>query len=278
MNVLNFHLTDSCNYNCEYCFGKFPNEADLPQSEAKKVVDNLCRYIKKAGYPRGRINLAGGEPLLYKEIDGLIDYVKEKGLEVSVITNASLLTEERVARWKGKVSCIGVSVDSATEGVNISIGRSCAGRVLTNERLIKAASAIHESGIKLKVNTVVSKFNCNEDMRELYRALKPDRLKFMQMQIVEGVNACAEKQLATAAEFTAFCERHKNCSPDTVEEPLGSMQNAYLIISPRGDITLNDNGACKVYGNCLKDEFYEIFKSMPTDAQKFESRYKKGNA
>lgn len=274
MNVINYHVTNSCNYRCEYCFGKFPGESDLPLDEAKKVVDNICRYIKKSGYAQGRINLAGGEPLLYKEIDGLIDYISSKGLEVSVITNASLLTKERIFRWKGKVCSIGISIDSATESVNLSIGRSCAGQVLTNERLSEVASAIHESGIKLKVNTVVSEFNCNKDMRGLYAALKPDRLKFMQMQIVEGVNACAEKRLATADEFAAFCKKHKNCSPDTVEEPLGSMQNAYLIISPRGDITLNDNGACKVYGNCLKDEFSEVFESMPTDAQKFKARYK----
>lgn len=273
MNVINYHLTNSCNYHCEYCFGKFPNEADLPLDEAKKVVDNIARYIKKSGYVQGRINLAGGEPLLYKEIDGLIDYVSSKGLEVSIITNASLLTKERVVGWMGKVSIIGVSIDSATDGVNLAIGRSCAGRVLTKEHLIETASAIHECGIKLKLNTVVSKFNCNEDMRGLYAALKPDRLKFMQMQIVEGVNVCAEKYLATKDEFFAFCKRHKNCSPDTVEEPLGSMQNAYLIVSPRGDITLNDNGACKVYGNCLKDEFFDIFKAMPADAQKFEARY-----
>ena len=274
MNVINYHITNSCNYNCAYCFGKFPNEADLPLEEAQKVVDNVYRYIKKSGFAQGRINLAGGEPLLYANIDRLIDYISSTGLEVSVITNASLLTKERVVRWKGKVSCIGISVDSATENVNLSIGRSCAGRVLTGEHLREVAAAVHGCGIKLKVNTVVSKFNCNEDMRQLYRDLKPDRLKFMQMQIVEGVNACAEKHLITASEFSAFCKRHKNCSPDTVEEPLGSMQNAYLIISPRGDITLNDNGTCKVYGNCLKDEFSEIFKSMPANEQKFNQRYK----
>lgn len=275
MNVINFHLTNACNYGCTYCFGKFPHKKELTFEQACAVIDNIARYFSQNGITDGRINLAGGEPLLCSYLDDLIDYINAYGIKVSVITNGSLLTEERIALWKDMVYCIGLSLDSASTGTNVAIGRCCNQRVLTLKQAIRITQAIHRNGIRLKINTVVSKFNVNEDMTEFYKRLKPDRLKFLQVEIIENINYASAQFAISKKAFEKFCERHKHCCPNLVCESSDDMENSYLMINPQGELQLNNNGNYELYGNCLEEDIQEILKRTPINLDKFNSRYGK---
>lgn len=275
MNVINYHLTNSCNYRCTYCFGKFPNKAELTFDQACMVVDNIARYFSKNGIADGRINLAGGEPLLCGYLDDLIDYINAYGIKVSIITNGSLLTKERIALWKGKVCCIGLSIDSALSETNAAIGRGYGGKQLTDKQLVSITQAIHRNGIELKINTVVSKLNVNEDMRVIYKRLKPDRLKLLQVEIVDGINDCANKFAISKKEFDKFCGMHKDSCGNIVREYSGDMENSYLMINPQGELQLNDNGKYFTYGSCLEEELNEILRRTPISDEKFYARYGK---
>lgn len=275
MNVFNFHLTNACNYGCTYCFGKFPPKKELTFEQACKVIDSIALYFSKNGITDGRINLAGGEPLLCEYLDDLINYIKAYGIKVSVITNGSLLTKERIALWKDMVYCIGLSLDSALPETNTTIGRYCNNKTLTVKQAISITQAIHRNGIKLKINTVVSKFNVNEDMTVFYKRLKPDRLKFLQVEIVEGINGVAAQFQISKKAFDTFCKRHKQCCNDTVCEQSNSLENSYLMINPQGELQLNDSGEYKIYGNCLEEDVCEIIKKAPININKFNSRYGK---
>ena len=39
-NIINFHITDACNYTCKHCFADFKMK-DLPLKDAKKVIDGI---------------------------------------------------------------------------------------------------------------------------------------------------------------------------------------------------------------------------------------------
>lgn len=275
MNTINFHLTNACNYHCAYCFGKFPDEKELTLNEACAVVDNIYRYFVKNKISDGRINLAGGEPLLCSYLDDLIDYIHAYGINVSIITNGSRLTKEMIKSWKGKVYCIGLSLDSAIPETNTQIGRCCKSKVLTLRQAISITQAIHRNGIKLKINTVVSKLNVNEDMRVFYKRLKPDRLKFLQVEIIDGTNDSAQQFAISKKEFEQFCKRHKKCCSNTVCEPSHSMENSYLMINPQGQFQLNNAGKYEIYGNCIEEELSDILKRVPLDVGKYNARYGK---
>lgn len=275
LNVFNFHLTNACNYNCTYCFGKFPDKRELTLERACTVVDNIYRYFLRNKITDGRINLVGGEPLLYPYLDELIDYINAYGIKVSVITNGSLLTESRIALWKDKVYCIGLSIDSALTDTNVSIGRCCNHKALPIKQAVRITQSIHRNGIKLKINTVVSKFNVNEDMKEIYKRLKPDRLKLMQVAIVDEVNCDAKKFSISKKEFNEFCKRHKKYCFDTVCESSDNLVNSYLMINPQGEVQLNNLGKYEIYGNCLEEEFCDILNRVPIDEGKFNARYGK---
>src|SRR5574344_1928299 len=88
---INLHLLEPCNYNCKYCFAHFNSKTILTIQSWKKIIDNC---IKNDIYPVNYFNLAGGEPLLYQNIDSIIKYIAlEKNKKVSIITNGFLLNE-----------------------------------------------------------------------------------------------------------------------------------------------------------------------------------------
>lgn len=274
-NVINYHVTDRCNYRCRYCFGKFGCEC-LALSDAKRAVDSVGEYFESQGIRDGRINLAGGEPLCYPWIDGLIEHIAKSGLKASIITNGSLLTPERIAVWGGTVCCIGLSIDSVSPGTNKMIGRSCGGRTLPAERAIQLCGEIRTAGIWLKINTVVSGYNLSEAdaLTEFYVRARPDRLKLFKMQRVRGVNDAAADKGVSDGEFSGFVRRVRADFPGVIAEGSGDMENSYLMIAPLGDVLLNDSGEYRKYGNVLDAPLWETVSKMPLSQERFTSRYK----
>lgn len=271
-NKLNFHITNRCNYNCKYCFGKFKND-NLSLDDVKKIIDNINNYFIEENILDKWINFAGGEPLLYKHLDDAISYANSLGIKVSIITNGYLLTEEKIKSWKNKISCIGISVDSLDKDTDIKIGRCCGKNTLEKDKLIQLAKVIHNVGIDLKINTVVSKFNITEDFSKLYDELKPKKVKLLQMHIVNRINDQAKDYKITKDEFFNFSKKYENKSYKLVKEEEGSMENSYLMIDPSGYFTINNKGEYEKPKNCLQEPFSEIVKRSGINEQKFKSRY-----
>lgn len=273
IDVINYHITSICNYHCQYCFVGFQERMSTKET-AFKIVEEIHKFFIKSGVKDGRINFAGGEPLLYPYLTDVIEHANSLGLKASIITNGSLLTEEMISNWKGKVETIGISIDANSDRTNCVIGREQNGKVLSKEQLLKIADCIHKNGIKLKVNTVVSKLNLNENMLAIYKNVKPDRLKFLYMHVIENINSEANKLKPTSKEFESFVARnHYEYANEVIAEAEGSMQNSYLMISPDGNVFLNENGKGKTYGNCLEKDLYGIFAGLPFDNKKYNLRY-----
>jgi sulfatase maturation enzyme AslB (radical SAM superfamily) len=78
-------LTDRCNFKCEYCRGIKKNYCgDLTFSEAKDAV-----YIWSIGKLKN-IRFSGGEPTIWPDLLGLVEYTKERGIErIAISTNGS---------------------------------------------------------------------------------------------------------------------------------------------------------------------------------------------
>ena len=272
-HVVNYHITNRCNYHCSYCFGKFDGQKDPSLADAQKIIRNIADYFTQNNIKDGRINFAGGEPTLYEHLDELIDYASSLGLSVSIVTNGSLLTPERIYSWQGKVSCIGISIDSIDDTTNIAIGRCCKNKVVDLPHWAELAKVIHECGIHLKINTVVSSLNLCEDLSALYRVLKPKKIKLFQMHLIDGINNRAEPYRITKGEFEGFCEHLKSFNSVIVAEPCGSMENSYLMINPEGKFQLNNNGVYQTFGDSNTTPLLKILKTVPLDSEKFSSRY-----
>lgn len=272
-NVINYHITNRCNYQCKHCFARF-DQKELPFDDAKKVIDAIETYFKETESINPRINIAGGEPLIYPYIDEIIDYISSKGIKVSIITNGSSLTEKRVEKWAGKIETIGISIDAKSEKTNEKIGRCTNKGALDLAKIKSVCDKIHNLGIKLKINTVISKVNINEDLLSVYKELKPNKIKYLCVHVLENKNKEASTILPTKDEFEDFVKRNLyNESCKTVIEGSGYMSNSYFMVNPSGQVYINDNGIEKQYGSCLNTSLIEIYKQVPLNESKFEDRY-----
>lgn len=274
INVINYHITDRCNCHCRYCFGKFGCDS-LGLADAMRVADAVSRLFAELGAKDGRINLAGGEPLCCPWTDRLIGHIFSLGMRVSVITNGSLLEPGRISGWAGKVSCVGLSIDSVCGETNMRIGRNPGGRTLSEEEALRLCEGIREAGIRLKINTVVSRCNLGEadTLRRFYLRAQPDRLKLFKMQLVRGVNDRAAAESISEEEFLAFAKNIRRAFPRAVVEGSGDMENSYPMIDPLGNLMLNDGGEYRKYGNLLDEPAGTIMRRLPIDGKRFDSRY-----
>jgi len=130
------------------------------------------------------------------------------------------------------VDVLAVSCDSFVEETNVRIGRGT-GRHLGN--LVKVREWCEEEGVKFKINTVVNRFNFEEDMRREIEKINPFRWKGFQVLVVPGENdgkeeiRDTEKFVVTDEEFEVFCERHKGVK-GMVKEGNEVMRGSYLIL------------------------------------------------
>jgi radical S-adenosyl methionine domain-containing protein 2 len=105
--IINLHLLEKCNYRCKHCFARFDSYKLLSVQNWKRIIDNITEKT-----PVSRFNLAGGEPLLYQGLDEIIEYINTKDIQVSLITNGYLLSEEHIHEFKGRLSMVGISIDA----------------------------------------------------------------------------------------------------------------------------------------------------------------------
>lgn len=257
--VINYHITEKCNYDCHYCYAKWakPNELHRNVDEMKRVLDKLAKYFlspnpiqRQLGYQSVRLNFAGGEPLLLKQrFIEAIDYAIELGFETSLITNGHLISEQFIIEHSHKLHLLGVSYDSGCFERQQQIGRITSSRkALSEGRLKKMFQQVreHAPNTKLKINTVVNQYNTDEDFTELMREVQPSKWKVLRvLPVFDSI------QTISAQQFDSFVERHQSVSHLMSIENNDSMTNSYLMLSPDGSFFQNGN----------KEQGY--FKSRP---------------
>ncbi|KAH0610711.1 uncharacterized protein H6S33_012238 [Morchella sextelata] len=210
---VNYYFMCKCNYECGFCFHTGKTSHILPLEDSFRGL----KLLKDAGMRK--INFAGGEPFLYpKYLASLIIFCEEEfQLEsVSIITNGSLVTARYLRDYGKHIDILGVSCDSFIEATNIKIGRPQGGHI---DKFQNVSRLCREFGIKFKLNTVVNRYNINEDMNEHIEAIAPFRWKCFQVLVVDGENN-SESTLRDAM------RHHKSFIP----EPNDVMMSFYLLL------------------------------------------------
>jgi len=100
-------LTNRCNHRCPRCAGgRQPPHAQLSLTEALRVLRELKAFKAKAVIFTG-----GGEPLLHPELPSILCCAAEMGMEIGVITNGSVMTEQLAELICTKATWCRVSLD-----------------------------------------------------------------------------------------------------------------------------------------------------------------------
>lgn len=233
---VNYHLIEACNARCVYCFDTFP---DLTRRDrlSREHREALVDLLVDAGV--GKINFAGGEPTLVRDLGPLCKRIKERSrgrCAVSLVTNGARLGR-LLDNWAVWIDWVALSVDSGDDRTNAALGRTGNGRPCAPV-MLEFAEQARRAGVRLKCNTVVRRRNVEEDMRDFMSRLAPERWKLLQMLPVIGENDGAiEENSVSDDEFRSFVERHmplRGAGVDIVPEDNDAMTNSYLMIGPDG--------------------------------------------
>ncbi|XP_006980995.2 S-adenosylmethionine-dependent nucleotide dehydratase RSAD2 [Peromyscus maniculatus bairdii] len=230
---VNYHFTRQCNYKCGFCFHTAKTSFVLPLEEAKRGL----LLLKQAGMEK--INFSGGEPFLQDRgeyVGKLVRFCKEELAlpSVSIVSNGSVIRERWFRDYGYFLDILAISCDSFNEDVNVLIGRG-QGKKNHVENLQKLRKWCRDYKVAFKINSVINRFNVDEDMNEHIKDLSPVRWKVFQCLLIEGENSGedalreAERFLISNEEFEAFLERHKEVSC-LVPESNQKMKDSYLIL------------------------------------------------
>ena len=268
---INLHITERCNYSCKYCFAHFDGKRDLPIKTWQKIIDDI-----KSASNVSAINFAGGEPVLYNNFPALVDYAKKCGFTVSLISNGSLLLNEKLAPLDmlKKLDIIGISADSFDEKILINLGCcDSAFKVLSKEKLLDVIDRVKSVNptIKIKLNTVVSELNKNEQLTEIENKIKIDRWKFLKAKPFENKNFSNKNLIISDAEFENFVARNQRRKGKVVFE--STTQRSYIIIDNVGNLLDNFGDDYEIVGNILEENFSEVFSRYKFNRQLYQERY-----
>ncbi|MDD5441657.1 MAG: radical SAM protein, partial [Candidatus Omnitrophica bacterium] len=81
-----FELTYKCNFNCVHCYNvKGTKKKELTTDEVKKI---LMELVQEGCF---HVGFTGGEPFMRKDIFEILDFAKNLGLRITVLTNGYLI-------------------------------------------------------------------------------------------------------------------------------------------------------------------------------------------
>jgi MoaA/NifB/PqqE/SkfB family radical SAM enzyme len=129
--LCNYYVTYRCNATCSFCDIW---EKPSPYATVDTVEQNLAD-LKKLGVKV--IDFTGGEPLLHRQIDQLLDLAKQKKFITTLTTNG-LLYPKWAEKLQGKVDMLHFSLDSPIrEEHDASRGVKCYDKVMESIRIAR---------------------------------------------------------------------------------------------------------------------------------------------
>ena len=231
----NIHVEGACNYDCAHCFSR----CLAKQRKTPNEWIGHLEHLKSIGITK--INLAGGEPMMYPYIFEMCELIKSMGFTVSIVSNGSLIDEDSIKRLSKTVSWIGLSIDSPDEEDEISIGRHSKNKNHL-EHIIQVADWAHENGMKVKLNITVIRQSWYKDFRAIIERIRPERIKAFRALTLKDSNDDRPDTWSVSKEKYADFKRRHDGITGIVFEDNSDMIGSYVMFDPLGRWMVNNDG------------------------------------
>ena len=205
---LRISVTDRCNFRCVYCMPKDVFDKGyvfLPKTSLLSF-DEMTRFARLAvTHGVEKIRLTGGEPLLRKNLEKLVEMLSAlktpdgRELDLTLTTNGSLLAKKAQALKDAGLKRVTVSLDSlddATFKLMNDVDFPVA-------EVLRGIDVAHRVGIgPVKINMVVKKGINDQDIVPMARHFKdsPFILRFIEYMDVGATNGWKMGEVIPSAE------------------------------------------------------------------------------
>lgn len=194
--VIQWHITHKCNLRCKHCYQEDYSK-DLNEEALVELFEQCKAFLNKNHY-FGHFNFTGGEPFLSLSLWRLLDLCEANGNTFGILTNATVLDEETVARLATytRLRFVQASVDGAKERHDEIRG---AGNF---ERTMQGLELLRKHGIQTMVSFTCSKENQHE-LKKVIRLCEKNKIdRFWTDRLVPiGKN---ELTCMTTTEYRAY--------------------------------------------------------------------------
>ena len=205
---LRISVTDRCNFRCVYCMPKVMFGRDyvfLPRDQLLtfEEITRLARIAAAHGVEK--IRLTGGEPLLRRNIERLIEMLARlrtpdgRRLDVAMTTNGSVLAQKAQSLKDAGLRRVTVSLDS----VNDATFQAMNDVGYPVSRVLHAVDVAHQAGLgPIKINMVVKRGQNDQDIVAMARHFKgsPYIVRFIEYMDVGTSNGWKMDEVVPSAE------------------------------------------------------------------------------
>ncbi|MHA1338259.1 MAG: radical SAM protein, partial [Promethearchaeota archaeon] len=161
LKYLMINITEKCNLNCKHCYITDKKHMDIPLEKLKSIIKKFYKY------QGSKLILTGGEPFLYYDLIGFLEWLKNIPLQKVLLTNGTLIknNEKILNLLKENYFEVFVSVDGLEESHNDLRNANCFNDVIEGIKILL------NNKIEVSINTMVHKKNIKE-FDELSKFLK----------------------------------------------------------------------------------------------------------
>jgi len=183
-------LTYRCNLKCSFCYAGCGCTAN-PAGSSREMTSDQVRQVLWKIFHQAKVpsvSFTGGEPTLVPELPDLVQYAKNLGMRVNLITNGTLISAGMAKRLADS------GLDSAQvsiEGVTAATHDRTVGLDGAFEKSVSAVGYLNDAGILTHSNTTMTTENlpeCFQMPAFVQQELKNDRFS-MNLIIPTGTGA-----------------------------------------------------------------------------------------
>lgn len=223
-------VTDKCNLNCKHCYGGFAIE-----NKNFVKIDKVFRIIDQAEkLGVYEFDLTGGEPLMYPQLEQLLEKLYNAGMLVSIFTNLVLLSEKKITLLqKYGVKKIITSLDSCKEEIH----EEFRGMPGCFKKTIESINKLKSLKFEVAINTMIGNHNIDY-IDEQIEFLKSFELLFVLDVIVSEGRAMNlnENTLEASLVIKSITEKYKENLNEEVNYKYCGIADRFIYIKSDGNI------------------------------------------
>ena len=213
---LRISVTDRCNMRCDYCMPaeifdskhQFMHRNELLTfEEINLVVESLIPVGLK------KIRLTGGEPLLRRDLENLIQMLSKHSVEIAMTTNGLLFAGRGDSLRKSGLNRVTFSLDSLDPQVFERITNTSGQKI---ESILRSIDEAIECGLgQVRINSVIRRGINELDIDRLVDQFEhlPVSLRFIEFMDVGNHNRWRHNDVVPSSEIQNHLKKRMNLIP-----------------------------------------------------------------